>query len=170
MNLVCLQLIIGNGTTTNVGSSSTFDVVDWGAAAHSLKVEINYGNGYLDMGTTDFMSVPYSLHAKTAANGSTTDELQSLRLSGDTLFIEIQGSVNGGNWIILPTPILLGCTDSTAFNYNVLANTDDGSCIINGCTDSTAFNYNASANTDDGSCIPVVLGCTDSTAFNIMLS
>ena len=158
--------IIGGGTSTSNGSSSTFDLVDWGNAAHSLKVEIDYGNGYLDMGTTDFMSVPYSLHAKTAANGSTTDELQSLRLSGDTLFIEIQGSVNGGNWIILPTPILLGCTDSTAFNYNVLANTDDGSCIINGCTDSTAFNYNILANTDNGSCIPVVFGCTDSTQFN----
>jgi len=191
--------IIGNGTTTNVGSSSTFDVVDWGAAAHSLKVEIDYGNGYLDMGTTDFMSVPYSLHAKTAANASTTDELQSLRLSGDTLFIEIQGSVNSGNWIILPTPTLLGCTDSTAINYNPLANTDDGSCIavvlgctdslyteydplantdngtcatliVNGCTDSTAFNYKASANIDDGSCIAVVLGCTDSTAFNYNVS
>jgi hypothetical protein len=163
-------VIIGNGTTTNVGSSSTFDLVDWGAAAHSIKVEIDYGNGYLDMGTTDFMSVPYSLHAKTAANGSTTDELQLLRLSGDTLFIEIQGSVNGGNWIILPSsvPTLLGCTDSTALNYNVLANTDDGSCIavVNGCTYPTAFNYNASANTDDGSCIAVVNGCTDSTAPN----
>lgn len=145
--------IIGGGTSTSNGSSSTFDLVDWGAAAHSLKVEIDYGNGYLDMGTTDFMSVPYSLHAKTAANGSTTDELQSLRLSGDTLFIEIPGSVNSGNWIILPTPTLLGCTDSTALNFNVLANTDDGTCIINGCTDSTASNYDPLANTDDGSCI-----------------
>ena len=66
------------------------------------------------------------------------------------------------------TSALLGCTDSTAFNYDSNANTDDGSCIavVNGCTDPTAFNYNASANTDDGSCIAVVLGCTDSTAFN----
>jgi len=134
-NFGLFTAIIGNGTTTNGGSSITFDLIDWGAAAHSLKVEIDYGNGYLDMGTNDFMSVPYSLHAKTAANGSTTDELQSLRLSGDTLFIEIQGLVNSGNWIILTTPILLGCTDSTAFNYNALANTDDSSCIINGCTD-----------------------------------
>ena len=159
--------IIGGGTSTSIGSSLTFDLVDWGAAAHSLKVEIDYGNGYLDMGTTDFMSVPYSLHAKTAANGSTIDELQSLRLSGDTLFIEIQGSVNSGNWIILPSsaPTLLGCTDSTATNYNPLANTDDGSCIavVNGCTDSTAYSgYNPLANTDDGSCVAVVNGCTDS--------
>ena len=61
-----------------------------------------------------------------------------------------------------------GCTDSTAFNYNSSANTDDGTCeaVVSGCTDSTAFNYNSLANTDDGSCEAVVSGCTDSTAFN----
>ena len=37
---------------------------------------------------------------------------------------------------------------------------------IYGCTDSTAFNYNANANTDDGSCYPVITGCMDSTADN----
>ena len=110
------------------------------------------------MGTTAFMSVPYSL------NVDPTDELQSLSISGDTLFI------SSGNYIIFPssTQTLLGCTDSTAFNYNQLANTDDGSCVtyIYGCTDSTAFNYNPLANTYDGSCIAVVNGCTDSTAYS----
>ena len=65
-------------------------------------------------------------------------------------------------------PVLEGCMDETAFNYNADANTDDGSCmaVVNGCIDSTAFNYNADANTDDGSCIAVVNGCIDATAFN----
>jgi hypothetical protein len=47
-----------------------------------------------------------------------------------------------------------GCTDSTAANYNQLANCDDGSCVpfIYGCTDSLALNYNPQANMDDGSC------------------
>ena len=60
-----------------------------------------------------------------------------------------------------------GCMDSTAFNYNPLANTDDGSCIgvALGCTDSTAFNYDAAANTDDGSCC-FIAGCTDPNASN----
>tara|TARA_B100000900_G_scaffold155607_1_gene132235 strand:+ start:1349 stop:1963 length:615 start_codon:yes stop_codon:yes gene_type:complete len=50
---------------------------------------------------------------------------------------------------------ILGCTDSTMFNYNPDATDDDGSCIeiIEGCTDVLMFNYNTDANTDDGSCL-----------------
>ena len=44
--------IIGQGTATSVGSSVTFDVIDWGASNHLLKVEVNYGGGLVDMGTT----------------------------------------------------------------------------------------------------------------------
>jgi hypothetical protein len=108
--------IIGQGTTTNGGSSLTFDVIDWGASNHLFKVEVDFGSGYLDMGTTAFMSVPYAINSTP----------QSLTISGDTLFI------SSGNYIILPSsaPTLLGCTDSTAINYNPLANTDDGSCLM----------------------------------------
>ena len=67
------------------------------------------------------------------------------------------------------TPIVLGCTNSLAFNYNPSANVDDSTCvpIIIGCMDTTAFNYNPSANTNDqSSCVPVISGCTDDTMFN----
>ena len=94
--------VIGQGTSTSSGSSVTFDVVDWGSSNHLLKVEIDYGSGYVDMGTTAFMSVPYSMNAKTsetattAANVNPTDELQNLSISGDTLFI------SNGNYVIIP--------------------------------------------------------------------
>lgn len=55
--------IIGQGTATNVGSSASFDVIDWGASNHLLKVEVDYGGGLIDMGTTVFMSVPYSIYS-----------------------------------------------------------------------------------------------------------
>jgi len=55
--------IIGQGTSTGVGSSATFDAVDWGSANHYIKVELDAGSGFLDMGTTELMSVPYALQA-----------------------------------------------------------------------------------------------------------
>jgi len=248
--------IIGGGISTSAGFSATFDVVDWGASNHLLKVEVDYGSGLVDMGTTAFMSVPYALSSGSTINslwqdngnhlspdstasqniiisgqtdiyggiaidgnadiwgttrmsvagiGTTnptetldvdgnvrmrtgsssgyivvsdsvgvmnwTDPMtintlqgpagndgvgiaQNLTISGDTLFI------SSGNSIVIPglslinSLIVQGCTDSTATNYDPLANTDDGSCIaaVNGCTDSTATNYNSLANTDDGTC------------------
>ena len=66
-------------------------------------------------------------------------------------------------------PVVEGCTDSSAFNYNSLANTDDGLCeaIVVGCMNILAFNYNLLANIDDpNSCIPVITGCMDPTSFN----
>ena len=150
--------IIGQGTATSVGSSASFDVIDWGASNHLLKVEVDFGGGiFVDMGTTAFMSVPYSL------NVDPTDELQSLSISGDTI------SISNGNFVVLDIECFVaGCTDSNACNYNSSACYNNGSCIsaLYGCTDSTALNYDVNATCDDGSCIVVVLGCTDSTAYS----
>ena len=65
-------------------------------------------------------------------------------------------------------PTVYGCLDEEALNYNLEANTDDGSCIdvIEGCTSPFAFNYDSLANVDDGSCVAVVVGCMDETAWN----
>ena len=68
-------------------------------------------------------------------------------------------------------PNVLGCTDPLMYNYNPLANLDDGSCapFTYGCTDPLASNYSSYYNTDDGSCIycptytinEVTPGCPD---------
>jgi len=64
-------------------------------------------------------------------------------------------------------PVILGCMQPLAFNYNPLANTPDScSPLLYGCTDPTMFNYCAICNTDDGDCEPYVFGCTDSVMFN----
>ena len=90
-NLGLFTAVIGQGVTTNGGSSVTFDAINWGASTHFLKVELNG----MDMGTTQLMSVPYSLYTKTADNIDPTDELQTLSISGDTI------SISNGNSIVI---------------------------------------------------------------------
>ena len=50
--------------------------------------------------------------------------------------------------------IIFGCIDILACNYDSLANTDDGSCLLNyGCMDLLAFNYDSLATCFDSSCV-----------------
>lgn len=52
---------------------------------------------------------------------------------------------------VLDCQEVAGCGDENASNYNPNA-TDDGPCNYNGCTNPEAENYDLNANTDDGSC------------------
>ena len=65
-------LTIGDGT-----SSDTFSDINWGGDTHSLKVEIDIEQdaSFVDMGTTQFMSVPYALQATTATTATTATAL-----------------------------------------------------------------------------------------------
>ena len=64
-------LNIGEGTPI----SGTFSTIDWAADDHYLNVQINTGGGLTDMGTTQFMAVPYAMHAQTSANVSGLEAL-----------------------------------------------------------------------------------------------
>ena len=52
------------------------------------------------------------------------------------------------------TLAVFGCLDSTALNYDSLANVDNGSCsmMIIGCVDPAAYNYNPNANIQGVDC------------------
>ena len=66
-------------------------------------------------------------------------------------------------------PVIYGCTDPGACNYNANANVEDGFCEYDscaGCLDSAACNYDPGAILDDGSCDYNCYGCTDPSAFN----
>ena len=64
-------------------------------------------------------------------------------------------------------PFVYGCNDASALNYDPLANTSDNTCCyISGCTDATALNYDPNACYDDNSCITIIVGCTDVSAWN----
>jgi hypothetical protein len=61
LGLITLQVGKGNP------SSGTFTDVPWQNANQYLKVEVNVGSGFVDLGTTQLMSVPFALYA---ANGN----------------------------------------------------------------------------------------------------
>jgi len=65
-SLGLVNLAIGNGTD-KVGDISS---IDWGADSYFLKVEIDQtgGTSYVEMGTTQLLSVPYSMYAKTSSD------------------------------------------------------------------------------------------------------
>lgn len=75
--------------------------------------------------------------------------------------------------VLFPDPIIYGCMDPTADNFNPRATEDNGSCEYLGCMDPTANNFNPRATVDNGSCDypedvvkPPVRGCMDSNYDN----
>ena len=62
--IVTLQ--VGTGTATQ----GSFSSIDWGTNSYFVKVEADPAGGtsYLDMGTTQLLSVPYALYAEKAGN------------------------------------------------------------------------------------------------------
>ena len=63
-----VNLVIGQGTST-VG---TFSTINWANGSYYLGIELNTGNGYVAMGTTQMLSVPFALYANSAGNSQTT--------------------------------------------------------------------------------------------------
>lgn len=53
------SLIIGKGDPV----LGTFGAIDWSAVNHYLQVEVKFENLFMDMGTMQFMAVPYALYA-----------------------------------------------------------------------------------------------------------
>ncbi len=61
-----VNLAIGQGTAT-VG---TFSSINWANGSYYLGIEINTGSGYVAMGTTQLLSVPYALYANSSGNSN----------------------------------------------------------------------------------------------------
>jgi hypothetical protein len=57
------SLVIGGGAYSG-GTKSTFTEIQWETSNHYVKVEVKFSNDYLDMGTMQFLAVPYALYAK----------------------------------------------------------------------------------------------------------
>lgn len=89
-----INLNIGNGTV----QSGTFSAIDWSAGPYFIQVSIDITGGttYDVMGTSQLLSVPFALHAKTVENDSDGQTLTFNNSTGDL-------TITGGNTVTLPS-------------------------------------------------------------------
>ena len=83
-----VHLVIGTGTAT----TGSFTTINWGNGSYFLSIELNTGSGYVAMGTTQLLSVPYALYA----NSSGSSNIANGTSIGEMLFW------NGTQWAINP--------------------------------------------------------------------
>ena len=82
-NFGIVTLSVGSGTTTD-----NFAGINWGIAPHFIKVEADPtgGTSYINMGTTQLLSVPYALYSETAGNaGQTYTAGSGINISGTVI-------------------------------------------------------------------------------------
>jgi starch-binding outer membrane protein, SusD/RagB family len=65
-DLGAVNLVIGKGTAT----SGTFATIDWATGTYYLGIELNTGNDFVAMGTTQLLSVPYAIYASNSGSAS----------------------------------------------------------------------------------------------------
>ena len=70
-----VNLVIGQGTA----NTGIFSELDWSLGSYYLGIELDTGNGYVAMGTTQLLSVPYALYAENSGNSTpTTPDLETV--------------------------------------------------------------------------------------------
>lgn len=84
-DLGTVSLVIGQGTAT-VG---VFSQINWSEGTYFLGIELNTGTGYVAMGTTQFMSVPYALYANSAGNSNPQNLHQTLEVGNNAGMLRI---------------------------------------------------------------------------------
>ena len=94
------NLAIGNGEPV----SGTFSSIDWGSNRHFLEIGFDPKgrSDFKSMGSSQLLSVPYAMHAATVefdnvedADADPSNEIQFLRMSGDTLYL------SQGNFVVM---------------------------------------------------------------------
>ena len=143
-----INLVVGQGTAT----TGSFSAINWGSGSYYLGIELNTGAGYVAMGTTQLMSVPYALFS---GNSCATCLPTSANI-GDVL------SWNGTTWIATPAGNLNSTSVSTITATNVTSNSaisggtissDGGNTIISKgvCWSSTINPTINDSHTNEGS-------------------
>ena len=83
------SVVIGLGTAQN---GTVFNNIDWSNGSKFLKDEIDTGSGYILLGTTQMMSVPYALYSATSGTVSANSTI--IPFSYNAIFLSKQLNSN----------------------------------------------------------------------------
>jgi len=149
------NLVIGAGAVQS-GSMAT---IDWSNDNYYLKVGMDAtgGTNFLTMGTTQLLSVPYAMYAKSAGSvsGGTGITITSVSSAGDTLYLSNgQSFVAGGNGggtgaLVLPTittNAVTGITSNSATFGGAISNANGNQIMERGIVYSTSPNPTLGSN------------------------
>jgi hypothetical protein len=149
------NLVIGAGAIQS-GSMST---IDWSNDNYYLEVglDANGGSNFLVMGTTQLLSVPYAMYAKSAGSvsGSNGITITSVSSAGDTLFLSNgQTFVSSGNSEVsgnfvsptVTTNVVSGITSNSATFGGIISNANGNQVMERGIVFSTSPNPTLDSN------------------------
>ena len=92
-----VSLNVGGGTAV-IG---TFSGIQWGTGSKFLQVLMKAGNGNVDLGTQQMMSVPYALYAANSQQGPQGVGIQTISAQGNNLII----TFTNGEIQTIPFPV-----------------------------------------------------------------
>ncbi|HUX58887.1 MAG TPA: hypothetical protein VMV77_18085 [Bacteroidales bacterium] len=121
-------MIIGNGTPTGNKIYGELSQIRWSEAYHYVKVEVKFDNDFIDMGTMQFMAVPYALYAQKSLEPGPAGPQGNTGLKGDPgdpasddqtiSFDQSNLAISGGNSVPLTSLLQnLTITNSPEGNY-----------------------------------------------------
>lgn len=84
-----INLVVGQGTPT----SGTFSSINWGNGSYYLGIELNTGSGYVAMGTSQLMSVPYALYAQNSGAATLQQVLDAGNVANKTVSVPEESSL-----------------------------------------------------------------------------
>ena len=123
-----VSLVIGQGTPT----TGVFSEIDWSIGNYYLAIELDTGNGFEPMGTSQLFSVPYALYAENAG-GSLPQGISNgdtLKWNASTSSWEISSSTSSANnaFEVKSTQVNYYSNNSASSGGEIIA--DGGSSVI----------------------------------------